>query len=191
MAANRRALWLGALLVVAIIAAIVVRSTDDASGPQAASAARPAARTRAAAPGGAAAAAETALELKLDQLQRTRGEPIEQSRNPFRFRPKPAPPPPAPPPSPRPPDQSAIGPAAPSVPTGPPPPPRITLKFIGIVEKKDGTRIAVLSDGKRPISGQEGEELEGRYKILKIGLESIELSYLDGRGRQTIPLTGQ
>ena len=82
-------------------------------------------------------------------------------------------------------------PPAPIVPAGPPPPPPITLKFIGIVKKADGTRIAVLSDGKRPIYGVEGQEIEGRYRILKIGLESIEMSYIDGRGRQTIRLNGQ
>jgi hypothetical protein len=80
---------------------------------------------------------------------------------------------------------------APVGPPAPPAPPAITLKFIGLVEKADGTRIAVLSDGKRPISGREGEEIEGRYRIVKIGIESIEISYLDGRGRQTIKLTGQ
>ena len=78
-----------------------------------------------------------------------------------------------------------------NVPTGPPPPPPITLKFIGLVEKADGTRIAVLSDGKRPISGKEGEEIEGRYKILKIGNESLEIAYIDGRGRTQLRLSGQ
>jgi hypothetical protein len=29
------------------------------------------------------------------------------------------------------------------------------------------------------------------YQILKIGAESIELAYADGRGRQTIRMTGQ
>jgi hypothetical protein len=78
------------------------------------------------------------------------------------------------------------------VPTGPPPPPPIALKFIGLVQKADGTKYAVLSDGKGPpISGTEGEEIQGRYKILKIGTESIEIAYIDGRGRRTIPLTGQ
>jgi hypothetical protein len=65
------------------------------------------------------------------------------------------------------------------------------LKFIGVVETAEGTKIAVLSDGKRPIHGREGEEIEGRYKILKIGVESLEIAYIDGRGRQTIRLTGQ
>ena len=39
--------------------------------------------------------------------------------------------------------------------------------------------------------GKEGDIIDGRYRILKIGTESIEIAYLDGRGRQTIRLTGQ
>ena len=79
----------------------------------------------------------------------------------------------------------------PTVPSGPPPPPPIPLKFIGIVQKADGTRIAVLSDGRKPVSGVEGQEVAGQYRILKIGNDSIEMQYIDGRGRQTIRLTGQ
>ncbi len=183
MTVERRTLWLGATLVVAILAVIVVRSTDDASSNAGAPSTRPVAR----AVDAAGAAEQTPLELKLDLLNRQRGEPVDQRRNPFEFRAKPAPPPPAP----RPTNPAVVGPVTPMLPVGPPPPPPIALKFIGIVEKADGTRIAVLSDGKRPISGKEGEEIEGRYKIWRIGLESIELSYLDGRGRQTIRLTGQ
>jgi hypothetical protein len=75
---------------------------------------------------------------------------------------------------------------------GPPPPPPITLKFIGLMEQP-GTKvkIAVLSDGQGPpMFGSEGGTVAGRYRVLRIGVESIELSYLDGRGRQTIRLTG-
>ena len=39
--------------------------------------------------------------------------------------------------------------------------------------------------------GKEGDIIDGRYRILKIGTESIEMAYVDGRGRQTIRLTGQ
>ena len=39
--------------------------------------------------------------------------------------------------------------------------------------------------------GKEGDIIDGRYRILKIGTESIEMAYPDGRGRQTIRLTGQ
>jgi hypothetical protein len=38
--------------------------------------------------------------------------------------------------------------------------------------------------------GREGEVVAGQYRILKIGVESVEMAYLDGRGRQTIRLTG-
>jgi hypothetical protein len=86
-------------------------------------------------------------------------------------------------------DQVAAPP--PRVPTGPPPPPAIALKFIGMVQTASGMKIAVLSDGKRVIQGREGEQIEGRYTILKIGTESLDIAYIDGRGRQTIRLTGQ
>jgi hypothetical protein len=49
----------------------------------------------------------------------------------------------------------------------------------------------VLSDGRgAPVYGSEGETVLGQYRILRIGTESIEMSYLDGRGRQTIRFSG-
>jgi hypothetical protein len=185
MAVERRTLWFGAVLIVAIGALIVVRSMDD---PQAQAARRnPTSRA-----GARAAAQEAANEspagLKLSELSRSRGEPADSARNPFRFKPKPPPPPPAPAAGP---GQIVTAPPAPVVPAGPPPPPPITLKFIGIVQKADGTRIAVLSDGKRPYYGVDGQEIEGQYRILKIGQESVEIAYIDGRGRQTLRLSGQ
>ena len=55
----------------------------------------------------------------------------------------------------------------------------------------DNAKIAILSDGQNPpFLGKEGAIIEGRYRILKIGVESVELAYADGRGRQTIRLTG-
>jgi hypothetical protein len=74
------------------------------------------------------------------------------------------------------------------MPVGPPP---IPLRFIGIVEASArGTKVAVLSDGRDVFYGREGDAIDGRYRIVRIGVESIELEYLDGRGRQTIRLTG-
>jgi hypothetical protein len=188
MSVDRRLLVLGATLIVAIVAVMVVRSWNDAPVP-AAQRPRPAAADRAA----ATPDTKPPADVNLEALGRERTDPIDANRNPFRFRPKPAP---SPPPSMtplKPPTPFGAQPGGPiaNVPTGPPPPPPITLKFIGIVEKKDGTRYAVLSDGKRPISGREGEEIEGRYKILKIGNESLEIAYLDGRGRTQLKLSGQ
>ena len=126
--------------------------------------------------------------VHLDTLNGERPRPARVERNLFRFRPKA--PPPAPPAAERP-----APPAAPPVPAGPPPPPElapITLKFIGIVEAPShGEKIAILSDGRNaPFYGKEGAIIEGRYRILKIGVESVEIAYADGRGRQTIRLTG-
>ena len=74
----------------------------------------------------------------------------------------------------------------------PPPPPRIPLKFIGLMESGRAGKYAILTDGRGlPIYGKEGEVIEGRYRILRIGVESVDLAYLDGRGRQTIRQTGQ
>ena len=129
--------------------------------------------------------------VKLNALKEGRDEPGQASRNPFRFQPKVAPPPPRPvmPPPTAPVD---VPPPRPTPPPGPPPLPPIPLKFLGVVTRQDGVKWAVLSDGKSgPQHGKEGDTIEGRYKILKIGEESIEMTYLDGRGRQVIRLTGQ
>ena len=130
--------------------------------------------------------------VDLEALKAERPEPEETERNPFRFRPKPAPPPP-----PKAATTSPTGtPNDPLVtgPVGPPPPPPIPLKFIGLasskVDPKIG-RVAILSDARGVYYGREGDIIEGRYRILKIGVESIDLSYVDGRGRQTIRQTGQ
>ncbi|PYR18152.1 MAG: hypothetical protein DMF94_21065 [Acidobacteria bacterium] len=64
----------------------------------------------------------------------------------------------------------------------PPPPP---IGLMGLPSRD--VKIAVLSDGVNlPFYGKEGEVVLGRYRILKIGVESIEIAYIDGRGRQTI-----
>lgn len=186
MAVDRRLLWLGALAVVLLVAVVVTRSGTGPAAPPAG--ARPQPGTPAA-PG--ATAPSVPPDVKLEALESAHRAPNEAGRDPFRFRPRAEPPAPQATRIPGIPDDQVGAPPPPRVPSGPPPPPPITLKFIGLVQKADGTKIAVLSDGNRPIHGTEGQEIEGRYKILKIGTESIELAYLDGRGRQTIRLTGQ
>ena len=57
----------------------------------------------------------------------------------------------------------------------------------------DGTRVAVLTDGTpRPtLYGRQGDVIEGRYRLLRVENDSIEIAYLDGTGRRRIPKTGQ
>ncbi len=171
-----------AALLVALAAVVVYRYMVSA----AVSAPPPSARnTATAGPTAAPTASGGAPDVRLDDLKTDRPTPISGERDLFRFKPKAAPPPP----------HATTGPGAPAgappaMPAGPPPPPPIPLKFIGIVEKPDHTKIAVLSDGQRVHEGAEGATILGQYKILRIGVESIEMSYLDGRGRQTIRLSG-
>src|SRR6266550_5770426 len=133
------------------------------------------------------AAAPEAPGVHLEALSGERPKPGAADRNLFRFKPKPPPPAP-PPPVIVPPPTAPVNPGPPGPPPGPPPPPPIALKFIGLMESPtQKQKIAVLSDGRNaPFLGKEGDIIEGRYRILKIGVESIELAYADGRGRQTI-----
>ena len=53
-------------------------------------------------------------------------------------------------------------------------------------------QVVFFSDGRGNVFfGKEGDTIEGRYKVLKVSPDAAELSYLDGRGRQTIRLSGQ
>jgi len=125
-------------------------------------------------------------DVKLELLRAQRGEAAAAQRNPFRFR-EPPPPPPPPPPAPR-----AVV-EAPPVPQGPPPPPPIPLRLIGMLNAPTSAgRVAVFSDGRgNTFNGREGDIIEGRYRLLKIGADSVELAYTDGCGRQVIRLSGQ
>jgi hypothetical protein len=124
------------------------------------------------------------LQVRLDDLKAPRPELGPAERNPFRFQPKPPPPPPP----------ETARPAVPSGPppvTGPPPPPPIPLKFIGIVEEKQGgLKVAAMSDCRSTYYGSEGQVIDGRYRLIKIGVESMVIEYVDGRGRTTVRLEG-
>jgi hypothetical protein len=147
-----------------------------------------------AAPGAATGAlGEQVKTVNLEALDADRPEPEASVRNPFRFKTRAAPPPtPGPVTSAggvKPPQPVDAVPGPPQ----PPPPPRITLKYIGDMADpiKPGGKVAILADSRGVYYGREGEVIEGRYRIVKIGVESVDLAYLDGRGRQTIRQNGQ
>src|SRR5688500_10721292 len=180
---RRRELALGgaAILLLAIAAWSLQRGAPTGGdAPTAASANNPPVRLK-----------NPIAEVDLKALEAERPEPKEGTRNPFRFRPKPAPP--------QQPtavirqQEAAAAAQAAETSVALPPPPRIALKYIGDMTdpKNPGERIAILSDSRGAYHGREGEVIEGRYLIMRIGVESIELAYLDGRGRQTIRQTGQ
>lgn len=170
----------------AVVAFIVVRLQEAGSPAGSAAAASNQ-------PGAAPAAAQTSVaDVKLEALQDTTQELGESQRNPFRFQSRRAPAAPAVPRPSAPPPPPPVS-TGPSVQAGPPAPPPIPLRYIGVVEApSQAGRIAMLSDGRGNVfHGREGDIIEGRYRILRVGPESAELAYLDGRGRQTIRLSGQ
>ena len=128
-------------------------------------------------------------DIRLELLQREHGELRGPDRNPFRFERRASAAAPVRPVTRR----AAPIEVAPVGPLPPPPPPPIPLRFIGFLQPKGGPgRVAVLSDGRGNVfDGKEGDVIEGRYRLLRVGIDSADLIYLDGRGRQTIRLSGQ
>jgi hypothetical protein len=126
------------------------------------------------------------LDVKLETLNGAPAGPAKGERNPFRFAPKAPPPAPPPPQYERPP---SYGPPAVQGPTGPKPIGEL-IKFIGIVET-GSAKIGAFSDCRYTFSGREGEIIEGRFRVVRIGIESAVVEYVDGTGRTTLPLNGQ
>jgi hypothetical protein len=127
------------------------------------------------------------LDVHLRALDAERPQPGAAERDLFRFKPKAAPPPVVERPS-----SPAEAPSA-AVPTGPPPPPPITLKYLGVMREEGKPELAVLSDGVGPpmFGYVGGPPVAGKYRILRVSTESVEISYLDGSGRTTIRMSGQ
>lgn len=183
------ALLVGLLAVLAVLIVYLVLPAVSGGGSTPAQSSERGASAPAAARAGRAPQ-QPVVDVRLERLTDGAADPLEDGRNPFRMGPA-APPPgqaasrPAGPPTP----------AQPAAPTGPPPPPAvptIPLKFIGIVTATGRAgKMAVLSDGRNVFSGREGEIVDGRYRIVRIGEESIQIEHQDGRGRQTIRLSGQ
>jgi hypothetical protein len=192
---RRLLLLVGALVVLAAAWLKWGRSPElvipTSTGPQANTAVRVQAPPRAGAGiarsgSGAAAKVDTSLPmpLKLAALEHVPEEP-KAGRNLFRFGVKPPPPPPpyvAPPPAPPPP---------PPVPQGPPP---IQLKVTLIIPDPyvPGRNRAYLTDPKSGavFEAVEGNIVDGRYKLIKVGQTSVVISYLDGNGQRTINIGG-
>lgn len=190
MAVERKQLLMGgAAVIVLVLAVTLLRPASAPTKPGAP--AVPAARARSTARGPQQADGnQPVAPVKLKALSETRDEPGAAKRNPFRFQPKVvvAPPPPKPVVT-----APVVTDPGPPKPPPPPPVPPIPLKFIGVLERANGVKWAVLTDGKTPtpMYGKDGDIIDGRYQIVKIGTESIEMTYADGRGRTVIRLTGQ
>ncbi len=131
--------------------------------------------------------------VRLDDIDTVRSDPTPEQRNPFRFGGG------GPPASF---DTAPVLPALPSQggaldidaasapPSGAPAPSAaIPLTFIGFMESPgiEG-RVVVLTDGDDVFHGRRGDVIDGRYRIVRLGLESVELERIDGGGQATLRL---
>lgn len=79
-------------------------------------------------------------------------------------------------------------PAPPPVPQGPP---AIPLRLTGMtVTEAGGRTLVTLKDPATNALYQahEGDIVDGRYRVVKVGVTSVVVSYLDGSGIRTLPL---
>ena len=69
--------------------------------------------------------------------------------------------------------------------------PPLNLKFIGSVGNAEGVKVAVLvTDRNEVLTGQPGEVVANRYRIARIGIESVDLEDVGTGQSRRIPLKG-
>ncbi len=136
--------------------------------------------------------------VRLDEMVVDRSDPEAERRNPFRFgaRPSLSPSEPGggaePAPAPVAPVRGVDLPVpAPSAPL-PDRTVEVPLTFIGFVESPgiEG-RVVVLTDGETVFHGRVGDVIDGRYRLVGLGVESVDVERIDGRGQQTLRLSSE
>lgn len=134
--------------------------------------------------------------LRLDLLARAQSQQLETSgRNPFQFgQPPPPPVPPAPKVIPKTPAQIAAEQAKNSQPPGPPgpaqpPPLNLSWKYYGYTSPRGSTqKRAFFLDGEDILFANEGEVLKKKYRVVRIGVNSVVMEDTDTKSQQTLPL---
>ncbi len=120
--------------------------------------------------------------LRVDLLTKVAGITYKGSeRNIFQYQN-------AAPPIPKPVENPVIKPGEKTAVTPPPPPP-IPLKYYGYAHKPSETaKRAFFVDGEEIFIAREGEIVNKRYKILKIGVNTVEVEDQVTKNKQTLPL---
>jgi hypothetical protein len=136
--------------------------------------------------------------IRVDVLAKLQGVVVEGvHRSLFEFGQPPAPPAPklaVKPviPDPRQIEQARQAAAAAAVPPAPPPPPPIPLKFYGYVTPSSaGNKRAFFLEGEDIHVVNEGDLVKRRYKIIRIGLNSVVVEDTQFKNQQTLPLEEQ
>jgi hypothetical protein len=134
--------------------------------------------------------------LRLDLLAKVQNGQLETAgRNPFQFGQPPAPPvPPAPKVDPRKlleakkEEPKAAGPSKPSGPA-PPPPLNLAWKYYGYTSPRGSSqKRAFFLDGEDIFTANEGEVVKKKYRVVRIGVNSVVMEDIDTKSRQTLPL---
>jgi hypothetical protein len=73
-------------------------------------------------------------------------------------------------------------------PPPPPPPPPITLGFYGYASEKSGQKQVFLLHGEDIFIASEGDVVDRRYRVVKIGPASIQVEDIPYHNTQTLPL---
>jgi hypothetical protein len=77
-------------------------------------------------------------------------------------------------------------------PPGPPPPPPITLKYYGYAaQRADGHKRAFFLDGDDIFVASEGDVIKKRYKVVRIGVSSVEVEDTEFNHTQMLPLAAE
>jgi len=71
----------------------------------------------------------------------------------------------------------------------PPPPPPINLKFYGFAGPKNGSKRIFLLKGEDIFVAKEGDIVDRRYRIVRIGPNSVEVEDVLTNNKQTLPLS--
>jgi hypothetical protein len=85
------------------------------------------------------------------------------------------------------PPQVEAAPMLPVAPTPPPVPP-LTVKFIGSVDRNGGRVAVLMTDQKEIFTAQAGEVVANRLRVLRIGLESVDVQDVGGGATRRLPL---
>jgi hypothetical protein len=106
-------------------------------------------------------------------------------RNPFAFGVAPAPP--------APPQVFTPEPVAAAPPPRPQGPPPIALRLMGVtvVPGEERSMVTLTEPSTNGVyQAFEGDIVDGRFRVVRIGVQSVVVSYLDGSGTRTIALGG-
>ena len=78
----------------------------------------------------------------------------------------------------------------PPKPAGPPPPPPIDLKYYGFsTGRLNGKKMAFFLDGDLITVAAEGETVKKRYRVVRIGVNSVVMEDTESKRQQSLPLT--